>query len=276
MPWETLDLGRGRGKYPAMRRYRNKTPEEVIKMVSIEMIERGIRFSRKTGRTIRISKTSGGAGVDVRTLDPRTAEGRANLEAFFRTVKRHYTISGLGAPEEKNSINWRKFNLPLWRRIPLQIQVGISLFLKGVPAKNAFLRRMGAHIGRNTEIMQFVWLDHFRPELIFIGDNTVIGAYSRLTVHVYEGRGRVTYGLVQIGDNCMIGAGTGMGAIRIEDNVRTLPGTTLSPYFTRIRAGSVVGWNPPPIRRPATESDKGDSGNPPENTESREGGSAPP
>jgi acetyltransferase-like isoleucine patch superfamily enzyme len=100
-----------------------------------------------------------------------------------------------------------------------------------------------------VEIMQLAWLDHFRPELIFIGDNTLIGAYTRITVHAYEGAGKFRYGLVEIGSNCVIGAGTGMGAILIEDGVRTLPGTTLSPYLPRIRSGSVVGYNPPPLKR---------------------------
>ena len=115
---------------------------------------------------------------------------------------------------------------------------------------------MGVHIGKNTEIMQLVWLDHFRPELIFIGDNTLMGAYTRVTVHTYENCGRFRYGLVEIGSNCTIGAGTGMGVIRIEDNVRTLPGATLSPYFLKIKAGSVVGWNPPPIQKPKEEASK--------------------
>lgn len=106
---------------------------------------------------------------------------------------------------------------------------------------------MGVHIGKNTEIMIFVWLDHFRPELIFIGDNTLIGAFSRVTVHAYEGCGRFRYGVVEIGSNCTLGAGTGLGVIKIEDNVRTLPGTTLSPYFVKIKKNSVVGWNPPPV-----------------------------
>jgi hypothetical protein len=55
---------------------------------------------------------------------------------------------------------------------------------------------------------------------------------------------------VEIGPGCTIGAGTGIGPIMIEANVRTLPGTTLSPYFARVRAGSVVGYNPPPVRLP--------------------------
>jgi acetyltransferase-like isoleucine patch superfamily enzyme len=84
--------------------------------------------------------------------------------------------------------------------------------------------------------------------LISIGDNTLLGAFTRITVHAYEGEGRFRYGLVEIGSNCTLGAGTGMGPIRIGDGVRTLPGTTLSPYLMRIRPGSVVGWDPPEVR----------------------------
>ena len=41
-----------------------------------------------------------------------------------------------------------------------------------------------------------------------------------------------------------------MGPIQIEDNVRTLPGATLSPYLSKIKSGSVVGWNPPNVKEP--------------------------
>jgi hypothetical protein len=41
-----------------------------------------------------------------------------------------------------------------------------------------------------------------------------------------------------------------MGIIKLEDDVRVLPGTTLSPYFGRIKAGSVVGWSPLPVKKP--------------------------
>ena len=236
-----------RGK--EMKKYRNKTPEEVIRLVTMEIIERAIKLGKKKNRTIYISKTSGGKGIDVNMLNPHTEEGRKNLEVFFKPTKRHYTISGLGKPEEKNAINWRNLNLPLGRRVLLIFQVGISFILKGTPFKNKFFRWMGVHIGSNTEIMQLVWLDHFRPELIFIGDNTLIGAFTKVTVHAYEGSGKFRYGLVEIGSNCILGAGTALGTIKIEDNVRTLPGTALSPYFIKVRSGSVIGWNPPPVQR---------------------------
>jgi hypothetical protein len=231
-----------------MNKYRNKSPEEVIKLVTIEIIERAIKLGAKKNRSIFISKTSGGKGVDVQMLNPQTKEGRENLEKFFSPVRRHYTISGLGSPEEPNAINWRILNLPFGRRALLAFQGIVSYLLKGTPIKNVFCRWMGVHVGKGTEIMQMVWFDHFRPELIFIADNTLLGALSRLTVHIYEGNGKFRYGLIEIGSNCKLASGTGIGPIQIGDNVRTLPGTILSPYFSKIKSGSVVGWDTPHVK----------------------------
>ena len=236
-----------------MKKYKNKTPEEVIKLVTIEIIGRAIKLGKKNNRIISISKTSGGKGTDVNELNPKTSEGKINLEKFLTPIRRHYTFSGLGSIEEKNSINWRILNLPFGRRILLVFQVALSFLLKGTAIKNKLYRWMGVQVGKNCEIMQLVWLDHFRPELISIGDNTLMGAFTRLTVHAYEGNGKFRYGLIEIGKNCKIGAGTGMGPIQIEDNARTLPGATLSPYFSKIKSGSIVGWNPPNVKEPKSE-----------------------
>lgn len=235
-----------------MKANREMSPEETMRQVTEEMVLRAISLARKRGRTVFIGKSAKGRGVDVSTLDPRTPDGRRNLDAYLTPTQRHYTFSGLGAPEEKNAINWRDLNLPFPRRLLVMLQVAVSFFMKGTPLKNDWYRWMGVHVGRNAEIMQMVWLDHFRPELIFIGDNTLIGAFSQVTVHAYEGSGRFRYGLVEIGSNCIIGAGTGIGPLKMEDGVRTLPGSTLSPYLVRIRAGSVVGYCPPPVKLPET------------------------
>lgn len=231
-----------------MRKYKDKSPEEVIRLVTIEIIERAIKLGKKHNRTITISKTSGGKGTDVNELNPKSEVGKEKLEKYLTPIRRHYTFSGLGSIEENNAINWRILNLPFGRRILLVFQVGLSFLLKGTSFKNKLYRWMGVSVGKGAEIMQLVWLDHFRPELIFIGENTLMGAFTRLTVHAYEGSGKFRYGLIEIGDNCKIGAGTGMGPILIEDNVRTLPGATLSPYFSKIKAGSIVGWNPPNVK----------------------------
>jgi len=233
-----------------MRKTGYRTPEQAMRKVTEDMVRRAARLAARKGRTVYISKSAGGKGVDISTLDPRSDKGSKNLAAYLTPVHRYYFFHGLGAPEEPDAINWRRVNLPPWRRILVQFQVGLSFLMKGTPLKNRLYRWMGCHIGRNVEIMQMAWLDHYRPELIFIGDHTLIGAFTRITVHAYEGAGRFRYGLVEIGANCTIGAGTGIGPIRIEDNVRTLPGTTVSPYLARIRAGSVVGFSPPPERHP--------------------------
>lgn len=227
-----------------------ESPDVVMRRVTEDMIRRAIRLGKRKQRTVFISKTSNGKKTDLRDLDPDTTEGARNLASYLGSASRHYTFSGLGAPEEANAINWRTINLPLARRVFVLVLVGISFLMKGTPLKNRLYRLMGVHVGRNAEIMQLVWLDHFRPELIFIGDNTLLGAYTRVTVHAYEGGGKFRYGLVEIGSNCTIGAGTGIGPMLIEDGVRTLPGTTLSPYMVRVRAGSIVGYNPPPVKLP--------------------------
>ena len=233
-----------------MRNRVNDTPELAMRRVTEDIILRSIRAGKRKGRTIYISKSAKGEGVPVATLDPRTDEGRRRLDAFLTPIGRRYTFHGLGAPEERGAVNWRTLNLPPARKILVLLQVALSFFMKGTPLKNKLYRWMGAHIGKNVEIMQMAWLDHFRPELIFVGDNTLLGAFTRITVHAYEGQGRFSYGLVEIGCRCTIGAGTGIGPIIIEDNVRTLPGSTLSPYLARIRAGSVVGYDPPTVRLP--------------------------
>jgi hypothetical protein len=228
------------------------TPAEVMRGVTTDIILRALRSARRKRRTIYISKTANGPGVDIATLDPRTPTGKTELEAFLRSPARHYTISGLGQPEEPNAINWRQLNLSAPRKLLSLLQVAVSFFLKGTPFKIRWYRWMGCHIGKNVEIMQMAWLDHFRPELIFIGDHTLLGAFTRITCHAYEGGGKFRFGLVEIGANCTIGAGTGIGIIRIEDGVRTLPGTTVSPYLARIRAGSIVGYDPPSVKIPET------------------------
>jgi len=219
--------------------------KETMERVTREIISRCIKYSGRKGRDIFISKTSSGKGIPVKDLDPKTLKGRAALQAFFKVPKRHYTIYGLGNPSEKNAVNWRQVNLGLFRRTINLLGIFLAMMLRGSPFKIKLYRLLGVHIGQDTEIMMGVWLDHFRPELIFIGDRTLIGAFTRITVHAYEGLGKFRYGVVSIGSDCKIASGTGMGVIQIGDRVRTLPNTVLSPYYAKIPDGAVVGYQKP-------------------------------
>ncbi len=54
----------------------------------IKISEFPVKLGRKKNRSIFISKTSGGKGIDVQTLNPKTNEGRENLEKFLTPVRR--------------------------------------------------------------------------------------------------------------------------------------------------------------------------------------------
>ena len=66
-----------------MKKYRNMTPDQAMKAVTIEIIERAIKLGKKKNRDIFVSKTSGGKGTSVYELNPKTAEGKENLEKFL-------------------------------------------------------------------------------------------------------------------------------------------------------------------------------------------------
>jgi len=230
-----------------------KEIDEKMKEVTLNMIKRAAKYSKRKKRVIFISKTARGKGTPVTDLDPRKKECHSNIELFFNKVRQRYTLSNLGKPTDKNKINWRKISLSLGKRIFYLILTTFTMAIKGSKFKNIIFRIMGINIGKNSEIMMGAWLDHFRPELIFIGEKTLIGAFSKLSVHAYEGLGKFTFGIINIGNNCTISAGTAMGPIIIEDNVRILPSTTLSPYFTKLKAGSVVGWSKPDLQLPTKD-----------------------
>lgn len=222
--------------------------QEKLKKVIREIIIRAVRTGKRKNRIICISKSTAGEKVPVTDLDPRKPEGKKRLDEFLSKDRLYYIFSNLGSPSEKNSINWRKVNLPFLKRVVYLFMTMLCMMMKGCETKNRIYRALGATIGRNVEIMQLAWLDHFRPELICIGDNTLLGAFTKLTVHAYEGEGVFRVGFIEIGKNCKIASGAGMGFIRIGENVRVLPNTTLSPYFTYLKSGSVVGFAPPPKR----------------------------
>jgi acetyltransferase-like isoleucine patch superfamily enzyme len=71
--------------------------------------------------------------------------------------------------------------------------------------KAALLRKTGMKVGRNVIIHPHVHFDSIFPEMIEIGDNTVIGYGTTILSHellVEEYR----KGPVSIGKNCMVGA----------------------------------------------------------------------
>ena len=90
-------------------------------------------------------------------------------------------------------------------------------FLPSTTLKNFLYRICGARIGRRVTFGLGAMMDIFYPELIEIGDNTLIGYKSLILGHEFL-QGEYRTGKVQIGKNVMIGANcTILPGVKIGD-----------------------------------------------------------
>ena len=101
---------------------------------------------------------------------------------------------------------WFKFRNPL--RIFLNfLIIALCKYLPPLPIKNSLYRAIGIKVGKNVFIGWGVEVDAFFPELIEIGDNSLIGSRAILKTHeltAHEWR----KGPIKIGKNVLIGACT--------------------------------------------------------------------
>ncbi|HHX24143.1 MAG: acyltransferase [Tepidanaerobacteraceae bacterium] len=143
----------------------------------------------------------------------------------MRRVERHQV-------KEVNSLwLWYKTVNPLKVVINFTV-IYIARFVPHLPLKNTLYRFLGMKIGKNVSVGLMVMFDIFFPELIEIGDNTIIGYNSTILAHEYMvkewGKGKV-----KIGRDVTIGA-----------NVTVLPGIIIGDGAT-VSACSLVNKDIP-------------------------------
>ena len=114
-----------------------------------------------------------------------------------RDIKRFKTEKGRSASA------WRTV-VPLWKGIK-NWAVFVVAYRVPVPWKPWWLRRMGVKVGKNVQVMPLTLVDIFFPNLIEIGDNTIIGMDAFLSCHEFT-VDEFKYGGVKIGKNVLIGA----------------------------------------------------------------------
>lgn len=130
--------------------------------------------------------------------------------------------------EGANSL-WQLYKtVSFWKVFRNVAVVMASRLIPWLPVKNWMFRHLlGMEVGHQTAFGLMVMVDVMFPELIHVGNNSIIGYNSTILAHEYLIE-EYRLGHVYIGDRVMIGA-----------NVTILPGVTIGDGAT-VAAGSVV------------------------------------
>ena len=114
-------------------------------------------------------------------------------------------------------IEWYKIKNPLIICINFLI-IYLCRILPSLALKRFLLRLIGVKVGKNVSIGLMAMFDIFLPELITIGDNTVIGYNATIICHEFLIK-EYRVGKVRIGKNTMIGTNaTILPGVAIGDN----------------------------------------------------------
>jgi heptaprenylglycerol acetyltransferase len=106
--------------------------------------------------------------------------------------------------------------------------------LPSLTLKRWIFRRLGMRLGRGVTIASGVTLDYFFPELIEIGDHTIVGMDAMILTHEFL-HDRIRSGRVRIGANCLVGANsTVLAGVNLGD------GTTVSA-MSLVHRGTTPG-----------------------------------
>ncbi len=152
-----------------------------------------------------------------------------------RAVKRFFTKRG-----ENSLKHWNRVRNPL--RVMLNFMViWLAKYCPSLGLKRWLYRLIRIRVGKDVSVGLGVTMDIFFPELIEIGDNTVIGYDSLILTHeflVKEWR----KGRVRIGKDVMIGAWSLiMPGVKIGDGAKI---ASYSLVNRDVKAGEFVGGVP--------------------------------
>ena len=127
---------------------------------------------------------------------------------------------------------WTRLVNP-WRAALNFVVLYLCRFLPWVGVKRFLYRRLGMKVGKDVAVGLGAMFDIFFPQLISIGDNSVIGYNVTILCHEFRVREFCT-GRVEIGPDVLIGA-----------NSTILPGVVVGAG-AQVGAGSLVNRDIPP------------------------------
>lgn len=139
-----------------------------------------------------------------------------------------------------------------WTQVRNPLRVALNVFLMGLARKttlklkNSIYRSMGAKIGPNVRIGLDATIDIFFPELVEIGDETIIGYNVTILTHEFLQK-EWRRGHTRIGKRCMIGANsTILAGVTIGDGASV---SAMTLVDRDVPAGAIAYGNPMRIKR---------------------------
>jgi len=113
--------------------------------------------------------------------------------------------------------------------------------LPSLTLKRSIFRLLGMKLGKNVTIASGVTMDYFFPELIEIGDNTIVGMDAMILTHEFL-HDRLRSGRVRIGSGVLVGAQSMLLAgVTIGNGVRI---SAMSLVHKSVPDQCFVGGNP--------------------------------
>jgi len=145
------------------------------------------------------------------------------------------------APGGTNSLwVWQRW-VPLWRVVRNFVVVHACRYAPSLRLKNALYRAIGIQVGRHVAAGMGATMDVFFPQLIRIGDNSIIGYNSVILAHEFLMK-ELRTGPVEIGKDVMIGANvTILPGVRIADGASV---SACSLVNSDVPPGALVGGGP--------------------------------
>ncbi len=123
------------------------------------------------------------------------------------TISRHQRLTRFPTPGTQNSLwMWTSFRNPLLVTFNFII-IYLARYFPSLRVKNWLFRLIGVTIGSGVSWGLESTPDVFWPELITIGDNTIIGYDATILCHEFL-QDECRIGEVIIGERTMIGAGS--------------------------------------------------------------------
>ena len=146
-------------------------------------------------------------------------------------------------PNHRGFLTSRELGVP-WYRVAWNYVIGgISRWMPPCRAKNLMLKHLlGVGFGprMNAMINVDVFLDMWRPDLIFFGDGVFTGCGARFLSHRIvrrEGRFKVQYGSIRLGEGAFVGGwSTVEGDVEIGDGA-SVASMALVPWGHTVGAG---------------------------------------